>query len=83
MTTSIDVPKPVSQLPSLTTPNGNTQVIASHTANSVTNTYLISLKSVLAAAPGPYANDAIAANSSVAVGQMYYDTTGIVRIRLS
>lgn len=33
--------------------------------------------------PGPYANDAAAAQASVQVGQMYYQSNGTVVVRLT
>ena len=32
--------------------------------------------------PGPYANDPVAAAAGIAVGSLYYDTSGLVHIRL-
>lgn len=80
---AIDVPKTVGQLPTLSSPNGNTQVVVNHTANSVTNTYIIAIKDLLSAIPGPYANDTVAANNSVANNRLYYDSNGLIHIRLS
>ena len=42
------------------------------------NNFIKSLK-----VSGPYANDTLAANAGISVGSLYYDTTGIVHIRLS
>lgn len=33
--------------------------------------------------PGPYTNDSSAAANSISVGGIYYDTSGVVRIRIS
>lgn len=42
------------------------------------NNFIKSLK-----VSGPYANDTLAANAGISVGSLYYDTTGVVHIRLS
>jgi hypothetical protein len=32
---------------------------------------------------GPYANDSVAATSNVSIGSVYYDTSGLLRVRIS
>jgi hypothetical protein len=74
------------ELPVLTTPNGNTAVMARHVGNSGTsNTYQLPLSSIATGivVSGPYANDSAAATANVAVLHLYYDTNGHVRIRLT
>lgn len=71
----------------LTTPSGNTTFVVDHVANGVSNTYSLDIThlapAVFSVIPGPYSNDAAANTANVAVGSPYYDSSGIVHIRLT
>lgn len=82
-------PKRTSQLNVTTTLQANDRVVVlTNPANTaISNTQTIAatnlLVSIAALVPGPYSNDAVASSSNVALHTFYYDTTGVVRIRIS
>ncbi len=73
------------------------KILALPVANSITaNDYLVVEKasgnttitsklsgSVLKTVPGPYANDSVANTNSIDIGNLYYTTSGEVRIRIT
>lgn len=74
----------ISSLPLEANSQSNTKFVVSQTwANGVTNTYLLNITNAFSFAPGPYANDAAANTGGVGVKSIYYDSTGILRIRLT
>lgn len=88
-----DGPKKISALPAtanivnndifaVVTNTTSTAVTSSAKANTVFN-YIASRVLGSGFIPGPFTNDSTASAGSVVVGGLYYDTTGVVRIRLS
>jgi hypothetical protein len=63
--------------------NANSNALVSNGSPSVRiitiSNFVNSLGKVI---PGPYTNDAAANTAGVSLNSLYYDTTGIVRIRL-
>ena len=74
----------ISSLPLEANSMSNTKFVVSQTwANGMTNTYLLTIANAFSFVPGPYANDATANTNGVGVKSIYYDATGVLRIRLT
>lgn len=77
-----DRAKKVPELPALTAPaSGDLFVIEDVSANLTCRMALSTLRTNIVV--GPYANDAVAASSGVALGQVYYTAAGIVQVRIT
>lgn len=62
-------------------------VVLTNPANTtIANTQTIAMASFIIMIannmPGPYANDSVANTNGIALGTPYYDTSGIVRLRM-
>jgi len=66
-----------------TTSVANTDLFAVERADG--NTYVLQANSLYRnlRVSGPYANDSAAATGNVSISQLYYDSTGSVKIRLT
>lgn len=78
----------ISQLGTPTVLSANDRIVVlTNPGTTIANTQTITLPNFLNSIggimPGPYSNDASANTGGVAVKGIYYDTSGIVRIRLS
>jgi len=62
-------------------------VVLTNPNTAIANTQTITVANFINAfgntVPGPYANDSGANNAGIAVQQVYFDTNGIIRIRMS
>lgn len=77
----------VSQLPQTSNVASTDRVMvlynaANTSANASVRTITVNNFTRSIKVPGPYANDTLAANGGISVGSLYYDTTGVVHIRL-
>lgn len=52
-------------------------------ASSNTTSYITGTNFRKAMCRGPYVDDPTAAAAGVAIGEMYYDSTGVVKVRLT
>lgn len=77
-----DRAKKITELTALTAPaGGDLFIIEDVSANTTKSVTLTTLRTNIVV--GPYANDAVAASSGVALGQVYYTAAGIVQVRIS
>lgn len=70
--------KKITEFPVLSGPHGNTFLVVAHTANGVTNTYTLSVTTLLGnSAVNTAIQQAVVANSTISVkkGTMLFDTT--------
>lgn len=75
---------PTSNLGPLSAATMNTKFMVVHTfGNGQVNTLILSIANSFAFVPGPYANDAVANSNGVGVKSLYYDSTGVIHIRLT
>ena len=80
-------PKRISQLDTTTSLQANDRLVVLTNPNTATvNTQTIAVPNFIKSfgnnLPGPYSNDSVANTNGVAVKSLYYDSTGVVRIRL-
>lgn len=79
--------KKIANLATTTTLSSTDRVVVLYnpasTANVLTITVNNFIKAIGNTLPGPYANDAAANTAGVGTKGMYYDSTGVVRVKIT
>lgn len=77
-----DRAKKITELTALTAPaGGDLFIIEDVSANTTKSITVSTIRANIVV--GPYANDAVAASSGVALNQVYYTAAGIVKVRIA
>lgn len=76
-------PKKIPELPTATSAIGNVYLVVEVIGvSSNTTSKILANNAISSLITGPYADDAAANTGGVSVGDLYYDSSGTVKIRL-